>query len=177
MGRTPLPATGLALLAFITLGWGLNWPAMKIALTELPVWWFRAACVWSGGLGLIAIARLSGRSLLPPPGERRPLLVCALFNVLAWHLFTGYGISLMPAGRAAIIAFTMPLWAALIASLVLGEPLTRAKVIGLGLGLAGLAVLIGQDLVVVHRAPLGALFMLLAALAWASGTVAVKRMK
>lgn len=172
-----LPPVGFVLLAALTLFWGVNWPVMKIALTELPVWWFRAACVWSGGLGLLLIARLSGQPLLPPSGQRAPLLVCALFNVMAWHLATGYGISLMPAGRAAIIAFTMPLWAALIASLVLGESLTRAKIVGLGLGLTGLAVLIGRDFAVVHRAPLGALFMLFAALAWAGGTVAVKRFR
>ena len=112
--NTPLPPLGFVLLAGLTLFWGLNWPAMKIAFAELPVWWFRAACLWFGGLGLLAIARLSGQGLSVPRAERGALVVCALFNVLGWHLCSGYGVSLMPAGRASIIAFTMPVWASLL---------------------------------------------------------------
>lgn len=175
--RDALPPLGFVLLAGLTLFWGLNWPAMKIVLAELPVWWFRAGCLWFGGLGLLLIAQLSGPSLAVPRAERGPLVLCALFNVVGWHLCSGYGISLMPAGRASIIAFTMPVWAALLGSLVLGEAFTKAKLIGLALGMGGLAVLIGPDLVVLETAPLGALFMLLAALSWATGTVLLKRFR
>jgi drug/metabolite transporter (DMT)-like permease len=170
-----LPASGILLLAAVTLFWGANWPILKIALTELPVWWFRASCLWFGGFGLILIARLSGLSLAVPRAQRGPLIVCALFNVVGWHICSAYGISLMPAGRAAIIGYTMPLWVSLLGSVLLHEPLTRAKIIGLALGMAGLAVLIGSDLAVLETAPLGALFMLAAALSWATGTVLVKR--
>ena len=173
--HTALPPLGFLLLAGLTLFWGANWPAMKIAFTELPVWWFRAGCLWFGGLGLIAIARLSGLSLRIPAVERGPLLVCALFNVVGWHLSSGYGISLMPAGRAAIIAFTMPVWASLLGGVLLDEAITKAKLIGLALGMGGLAVLIGPDLMVLETAPLGALFMLMAAISWATGTVLLKR--
>jgi len=148
---------------------------MKIAFTELPVWWFRAGCLWFGGLGLISIARFSGLSLRVPVVQRGPLLLCALFNVVGWHLSSGYGVSLMPAGRAAIIAFTMPVWASLLGSFLLDEAITRAKLIGLALGMSGLAVLIGPDLIVLESAPLGALFMLMAAVSWATGTVLLKR--
>lgn len=173
--HTPLPPLGFLLLAGLTLFWGANWPAMKIALAELPVWWFRAGCLWFGGLGLILIARLTGQSLRVPSFERRPLLLCAVFNVVGWHLCSGYGVSLMPAGRAAIIAFTMPVWASLLASFVLDEAITKGKLLGLALGMSGLAVLIGPDLVALGTAPLGALFMLMAALSWATGTVLLKR--
>lgn len=173
--QTALPPLGFLLLAGLTLFWGVNWPAMKIAFTELPVWWFRAGCLWFGGLGLIAIARLSGLSLRVPAVERGPLLVCALFNVVGWHLSSGYGVSLMPAGRAAIIAFTMPVWASLLGGVLLDEAITKAKLIGLALGMSGLAVLIGPDLMVLETAPLGALFMLMAAISWATGTVLIKR--
>jgi drug/metabolite transporter (DMT)-like permease len=166
---------GYVLLAGLTLFWGANWPAMKIILAEVPVWWFRSSCLLVGGFGLLTIGRLSGLSLFVPRQQRGPLLLCALFNIVGWHLCSAYGISLMPAGRAAIVAFTMPLWASLLGSFVLGEALTRGKLIGLALGVSGLAVLIGPDLAVLGAAPLGAFFMLLAALSWASGTVAVKR--
>ena len=170
-----LPPAGFLLLAGITLFWGANWPMMKIALGEIPVWSFRSLCLVGGGIGLLTLSGISGRSLRVPRREVGPLMLCAVFNVIGWHLFSGYGVSMIPAGRAVIIAFTMPLWATLLSSLVLGERLTLAKLSGLALGLAGLAILIGPDLRTIGVAPLGALMMLGAALSWATGTVLLKR--
>ena len=69
----------------------------------------------------------------------------------------------------------MPVWASLLGSFLLDEAITRAKLIGLALGMSGLAVLIGPDLIVLETAPLGPLFMLMAAVSWATGTVLLKR--
>ncbi len=171
----PLPAAGFLMLASLGLFWGLNWPGMKIALSEITVWWFRALSVSAGGVGLLAIAWLMGLKIWPRRAETGPLLLCTLFSILGWHLFTGYGVSLMAAGRASIIAFTMPVWAALLASWLLGERLTAYKVVGLGLGVAGLAVLIGPYLVALGQSPMGALFMLGASMSWAMGTVLFKK--
>ena len=170
-----LPPMGFLLLAGLSLFWGLNWPGMKIILSELPVWWFRASCVFIGGTSLLAISAASGNRVIMRRHEIAPLVTCALFNVLGWHLFSGYGVSLMPAGRASIIAFTMPVWASLFSSILLGERFNPAKVAGLVFGIMGLAVLIGPDLVAVKHAPLGALFMLAAAISWGFGTVLFKR--
>jgi len=174
-GAESLPSAGFALLAAISLFWGLNWPFMKIALAEIPVWPFRSLCLIVGGAALLSMAVLGGRSLRIASGEFRPLMVCALFNVVGWHLFSGYGVTLMAAGRASIIAFTMPVWAALLGSLILGERATWRRWLGLGLGMAGLAVLIGPDLGALGHAPWGAVFMLGAAMSWATGTVLMKR--
>lgn len=171
----PFSKAGILLLAGITLFWGLNWPAMKIALAELPVWWFRTSCVWAGAIGLLSIAKLSGSSLHVPRAEIPQLLLVALFAMFGWHVGSGYGVSLLPAGRAAIIAFMMPVWAAILASVLIDEPLTRAKVFGLGFGLAGLAVLMGEDVMVIGSAPVGALVMAGAAFSWAVGTVLFKK--
>ncbi len=174
-GAPPLPLLGYGLLVGLTIFWGANWPFMKIALSELPVWWFRSFCLLLGGGGLLIISALSRDGLRVPRKEWRPLLICAVFNIIGWHLCSGYGVSLMPAGRAAIIAFTMPLWATLFGAFILGEAITRAKVLGLGLGLAGLAVLIGPDLILLGQAPLGAGFLVAAALSWGLGTALLKR--
>jgi len=172
-----LPPSGYVLLSALTLFWGLNWPTAKIVLGEMPVWTFRSLCLVIGGCVLLAIARLGGRSLRVPTSEIRPLLLCALFNVVGWHLFSAYGISLIESGRAAIIAFTMPIWAAVMGWFVLGERLTRSGVLGLALGVLGLAVLIGPDLASLGTAPLGSLFMLGAAVSWAAGTVSMKKFR
>jgi len=162
------------LLASLSLFWGLNWPGMKIILSEVSVWWFRALCLIAGGSILITLSALSGNRCRLQRGELGQILLCGSFAILGWMVFSAYGVAQMPAGRASIIAFTMPLWATLAAAYVLGEHITRSKLTGLLLGLAGLAVLIGPDLVVLQRAPIGAVFMLLAAISWAIGTILVK---
>lgn len=164
-----------ALLAVVTVFWGLNWPVMKLALGQIPVLPFRALCLLASGPVLLAIAAGRGSGIAVPRREIVPLLVAALFNVTLWHIFTGYGVLLMPAGRASIIAYTMPGWAALLGMLVLGEPLTAARWAGLALGMGGIAALLLPELGQIIAAPLGAVSMILAAISWAAGTVAMKR--
>ncbi len=166
---------GYLLLVGLTFFWGINWPFMKIALMEIPVWWFRSSCVLAGAIGLLSIAALSGNSLKVSKREVVPLLLCTLFSIVGWQLFSGYGLTLMPAGRASIIAFTMPVWAAIWSVWLLGEEMTWYKVAGLACGLAGLTVLMGPAIMVWHTAPLGAFFMLGAAMTWGIGTVLFKK--
>ncbi len=173
--RQSLPAYGFMLLFGVTLFWGANWPGMKIALGELPVWWFRTMSVGAGAFGLLLLAKISLGSIRMPRAEIPQLVLVSIFAIMGWHVFAAYGVTLMPAGRASIIAFTMPVWASLMGSVMLNEPFTPYKVIGLILGLCGLAVLMGEDLIVLGTAPVGALFMLGAAVSWGLGTVLFKR--
>jgi len=167
--------TGILLLAALALLWGTNWPAMKLALNEIGPWTFRSVCLVGGGIGLLTIARAGGHPLRVAPQERGPLFVAALFNITGWHIFSAYGLSLIQAGRAVIIAYTMPLWAVILGRLLLREPLTPGRILALLLGLAGLAVLIGPEVAALWRTPVGALLMLAAALSWGAGTVLVKK--
>jgi drug/metabolite transporter (DMT)-like permease len=90
-------------------------------------------------------------------------------------LFSAHGVLRMDAGRAVIIAFTMPLWANILSALLLKERITLSRILALSLGLVGLTLLIWPELDEVGAAPLGALFMLGAAISWATGTVLIKR--
>ena len=105
------------------------------------------------------------------------VVLCSAFSFVGWLIFSAYGVSMIGAGRASIIAFTMPVWAALFASWLLGEKFAASKVFGLLLGVAGLMLLIGPELVALQRSPVGGLFMLCAALSWAFGTTLFKRFR
>ena len=59
--------------------------------------------------------------------------------------------------------------------LLLGERLTARRLLGLALGMGGMALLAGAEVLHLGEAPLGVLFMLAAAIAWAAGVVAYKR--
>jgi drug/metabolite transporter (DMT)-like permease len=168
------PLGGVLLLAVLTVLWGSTWPALKVALRELDPWTFRTVCLVVGGGGLLMLARAGGQSLRVPRAERWPLAVVALFNITAWHLCSAYGIMLVQAGRAAIIAYTMPLWTVVFSRLMVGERITRSRLAALSLGLAGLTALVLPEAPAIWNAPAGTLFMLGAAVSWAIGTVLTK---
>ncbi|MEW6667527.1 MAG: DMT family transporter [Thermodesulfobacteriota bacterium] len=165
---------GILLLTLLSLFWGLAWPAMKIVLSEVRPWTFRTICLLAGGGGLLALARMAGSGLKIPLEDLKPLLITALFNITGWHMFSAYGIARMHAGRAAILAYTMPIWAILLSRLMLREKLTAVRLFALTFGFAGLFLLLWPDIRSVEAAPEGALFILGAAFCWAAGTVMIK---
>lgn len=170
-----LPRSMWILLAVLTLGWGFNWPMMKMTLAELPVWTFRGLCVGSGALGLFAIACITGQSIRVPRSQWQWLLVISICNVTLWNVLIGYGLRMLPAGRSAILAYSMPVWAVLLSVFILGEKLTGRRMLGLGLGMAGMAVLLGGELSIMRTSPVGAILVLGGAIAWAFGTVLMRR--
>jgi drug/metabolite transporter (DMT)-like permease len=172
------PATRAALpIALLTLIWGCNWPVLKMGVSELAPLTFRGLTLPFAALGLLLVAHLSGDSVRIPRAWWGRVAILAAFNIAGWNGFILFGVQQMPAGRSAILAYTMPIWATLIATLVLHEPLSRRKLAGLLLGTSGMALLIGEDLHALRQAPSGALLILTAAILWAIGTVLLRKWK
>jgi drug/metabolite transporter (DMT)-like permease len=175
MSSAPVPRAALVLLGLLSLGWGFNWPIMKVVIAEIPRLIFRGDCMLLASFGLFAIAWLSGQSLRVPAGRWRQLLALSACNIVGWNIFAIYGVSLLPSGRAAILGYTMPIWSALLSVWFLDEPLTRRRVAGLALGMGGMALLIGTEFEKLGSAPVGVLSMIVAAIFWAGGLVIYKR--
>lgn len=157
--------------------WGCNWPVLKLGVTELAPLTFRAATLGFAGLGLLVVSRLSGDSIRVPRALWGQVAALALFNIAGWNGLLLFGVRQLPAGRSAILAFTMPVWTVLIGLLLLHEPLSRRKIVALALGMCGMAMLLGDDIGHLERSPVGTLFILGAAICWAFGTVLFRRWK
>jgi drug/metabolite transporter (DMT)-like permease len=170
-----LPKLGLVLLVGLSIAWGMNWPAMKIVLSEIPLWTFRAWSCLAAGLLLLMLARLSRGRVVPRRAEWPSLVLATFFNVLLWHVFIAVGVMKMASGHAAVLAFTMPLWSAIISVLFLGDRLTTRVLTALVLGIGGIVALLSRDFSVVGDSPVGAAFVLGAAIGWAVGTLYQKR--
>lgn len=170
-------ARALAPIAVLTLVWGCNWPILKIGVTDLAPLTFRALTLPFAAIGLLTVAHLSGDGIRIARKWWSRVGILALLNIAGWNGFVLFGVQQLPAGRSAILAYTMPLWATLIATFVLHEPIGKRKLIGLGLGIAGMALLIGDELRAISRAPFGVAMILLAAVTWAFGTVLLRKWK
>jgi drug/metabolite transporter (DMT)-like permease len=84
-----------------------------------------------------------------------------------------YAIALLPLATVFAIEFTMPVWTAVLAMLILGERLNRGRVVMLVLGVAGILVILKPGIEPVSPA---ALVMLAGAFAYASIMIATKRL-
>ena len=170
-----IPPRALLLLAVITLVWGTNWALFPLAVREVSVWTFRSVAVFGAGLALLIVARLRGLSLAIPRRHWGPVALATCFYLVLWNIASTYAALMIPSGQAAVLGFTMPLWAALIGWAVLGERLTPRLLLAVALGAAAVGLLMWRNLGVYAQAPLGVALGLIAGIGWAVGTMILKR--
>jgi drug/metabolite transporter (DMT)-like permease len=120
---------------------------------------------------------LARRSLLPPRGERLGLFWVGQLQVAGFLICSIIGLAILSAGRAIVLAFTMPLWAIPIGLLLWREPLGRNQLAGAAVGFAGLILFMNPGLVDWRNRQVlaGNTLLLLAAFAWALGSCLYRR--
>ncbi len=165
------------LLALILLGaiWGSSFLFIRVAVPALgpfPLMELRV------GLAALALAPfVFALGLLPEVRKRwRQFLLLGTFNAAVPFSLIALGEITLTASLAAILNSTTVLFAALVARAWIGEPLTAGKLLGVVLGIAGVAVLVGLDPLPLNGVVLlsvGA--SLLAALSYAVGGTYVKK--
>jgi len=167
---------GLLFLVLVSAGWGFNWVVMKNLIHQWPPLISRGSAGIVGALGLMVIATISGQSLKLEAQYWPRLIRAALLNVTAWMGIGGITLIWLTAGEAAIVAYTMPAWAALFAYLILGEKFTWMKALALVLGIFGVIILFsGHSLSFGAGKFWGIAAALCAAIGFAIGTVLMKR--
>ncbi|MFC5741016.1 DMT family transporter [Dyella tabacisoli] len=161
----------LALFAVILI-WAYSWIVMKQVLQHAGPFEFAAYRYMLGALLLFVVLLVSGQSLRPPP-----LLPTVLIGLCQTAAFQGLGQWALVdggAGHVALLAYTMPFWAVLLAWVILREKPSSRHWFGLGLAAIGLLCIIEP------WRGLGSVRSTLLAIgagsAWAMGTVLSKRM-
>jgi drug/metabolite transporter (DMT)-like permease len=171
------PAIVYFYLAVSVVTWAGNWPLMKLALAAaapLPFVLLRLG----GTIALLAPLLLVLREpFLPVPGERLALSWIGLLQVAGFLICSIIGLAIVPAGRAIVLAYTMPLWAIPIGLWVRPEALGRGQLVGAAIGFAGLVLFMSPGLVdwADRRVLAGNGLLLLAAICWALGSCLYRR--
>jgi drug/metabolite transporter (DMT)-like permease len=165
----------LALLGTLTLVWGTNWPLFKIALDELPVLTFRAIVLVTASLVLLAIMLARGESFAVPRGKWPALVAASALNLFIWNIATSIAVLYIPSGHASVLAYTMPLWVALIGFAVFGQRLTGRLLAAILIGASAVVALMVPNFASYAHAPAGLFWGLFAGFCWAVGTFVVKR--
>lgn len=165
----------LPAVAALTIMWGTNWGLFPLAVKEVSVWTFRALSLLCAAGLVLLIAHLRGYSLKVPQGERLPIVASSLCYMFVWHIASTYAATLLPSGQAAVLGFTMPIWATLISWIVLGEKPSTRHFIAVGLAGVGVGALAIGSWNAYASAPLGFICGLGAAFGWAVGTLILRR--
>ena len=163
------------LMALLTLAWGLNWPMTKLGVTALPPLWFRSLGLVLGTALLGAILVMRGTSLKIAPAALPRIALLSLPNITVWYTLVTIALTRLPAGRAAILGFTMPVWSALIGALVYRESIDARVASAVICAIAGIGLLVAGDVGGLAAHPTGVLLMLGAAMSWAWGTHLFRR--
>lgn len=161
-----------ALVLCVSLTWGVTYVVLRLGMQHSPPFFFAMARTASSGL-LVLLAALALRRSGPVGWRTHGLL--ALSGTMNYSLFYGglnYGVTYLSAGETAILNYTYPLWMALLARVGLGETLGPHRVLGLFLGLVGVALVTVEQLAP-ESEPVWSAYaaVLIGALSWAAGSV------
>jgi drug/metabolite transporter (DMT)-like permease len=170
----------LLLLAFASIWfvWGSTFLVIRHAIADIPPILMCGIRLASAGLLLLAWARARGEAW-PRGGEWRNAALVGILLPGIGNTAVTLGIGHVPSGLVALLVSTIPLWMGLLSSLgPEAEPPGRRAAVGLALGFAGIALLIGPGLVTGRDAtlsPFWALVPVAGSLSWAWGSLWSRR--
>jgi drug/metabolite transporter (DMT)-like permease len=175
-GRARVVPAGLAFLAVTSVGWGFNWPVTKYLIGYLPPLTLRGATGIIGASLLAVLALVWGQSLRVPRAYWPRLVLAAILNVGCWMVLMGFALVYLPASEATLVAYTMPVWASVLAWPVLGERPNLLRVLSLVMAFAGLSAILGGNGFAASLSKLPGMLMALGgAIGFAVGAVLAKK--
>jgi drug/metabolite transporter (DMT)-like permease len=130
----------------------------------------------AGGVLLLSLAKANHQRIVPSRGEWGRIALVSLANVTSWQMLLIYALLHTAAGAAALLAYTMPLWVAVIGTL-LGDRLHARLGLALLAGMAGIGLLMSKAGSQVGASPQATAMLVGAALCWAIGTQMQMRMR
>jgi len=169
----------LLLFSVAIVTWGLNWTVTKTLVHSVSPLWTTAIRSAIATVALFVLLLARGDLILPRRGDVPVIVSVALLHMGAFSAFVAFGIQFVPVGRSIVLGYSTPLWVAPAAWLFLSEPLSRSRLAGIGLGLAGLATMFNpmafnwSD----ANALMGNGLILLAAVCWAANILYVRAHK
>ncbi|HEY0832537.1 MAG TPA: DMT family transporter [Azospirillum sp.] len=143
------PGTAVyAQIAGVVVFWGSNWLLMKIALADMGPLTFSFLRYLGAALLLAALLAWKLRMpLLPVMGDRWGLAFIGLLQVALMPAMSAAGLQFLPPGRAAVLVYTMQIWALPLGWLIAGERVSGQRTLGALLAFAGVLVFFNPTLV------------------------------
>jgi len=131
-----------ALMCIVILAWGINWSVGKIVLDYLTPIWATALRTLPACLAVWMLCALTGQAKVPAKSDIPIIFNVGLLHMAAFTVLATIGLLYVPAGKSVVLAYTTPLWVLPAAWLFLKEPLSKQRMLGMTIGMAGLVLLL-----------------------------------
>jgi drug/metabolite transporter (DMT)-like permease len=152
--------------------WGSTYLAIRVAVETLPPFVMAAVRFATAGLVMLAVVAIvrGGTLVRPTRREVRDSAIvgtCLMFGGMG---LVSWGEQTVPSGIAGVLVAMMPVWVAVYGRAFLGERLPRLAVAGIGIGIVGVAILVGRGVTVDGSLdPAGIVALIISPMAWAAG--------
>ena len=167
----------LATLILLTLVWGLNWPVMKLGVSDFPPLSFRALSIMLG-VPVLGLALVLLKVPFRVPRRHWPeLALLTVSNMLIWHICIIFAVKALSSGRAAILGYTMPIFSAVIGAMVFSALMSKRAWMGVAAAALGVSLLLWHEFTGLAGRPGSVALALFAAAVWALGTQLLRRSK
>jgi drug/metabolite transporter (DMT)-like permease len=161
-------------ILFLSLGllWGMPYLLIRIAVAEIDPVVVAGARTLIGALLLLPVA-LHRNALAPAFRRWKWLLAFTLIEMSVPWVLLGHAETRLNSSTAGLLIAVVPLFAALIVTRLGHERLEPRRMLGLGLGFAGVALLVGLDIHFTDLLAVGATIVV--SLCYAIGPIIIDR--
>jgi drug/metabolite transporter (DMT)-like permease len=168
--------------ALVYFFWGSTYLGIDIAVEHIPPALMCGIRFLIAGVCMLAFCGRRGRKIFYRPAQLAQMAIVGVLLLVGGNLTLAYAERHVASGLAALIIAVTPLWFLVLDSRLLGDHHIAARgKIGLGLGVAGLLVLLWPDLAATSalgRVQFWASISLLGgSFSWALGSVLTKKWK
>jgi drug/metabolite transporter (DMT)-like permease len=157
--------SGRLSIAVTVTAWASAFVAIRIAIPGFGAFGLTLGRLLVASVALAVAAPLLGGVRRPAINDLPRIAVCGLTGTAGYQCLLNAGERTVAAGTASLLVNTAPIFAAVLASILLGERVPREGRIGLALGFAGVVTMTVAEGTSI-RASLGALLVLGAAISF-----------
>lgn len=163
-----------SLLILLVLIWAISWPVIKVGVTSVPAIWFACLRYMIAAICLFALVALRRELAFPSRSDWPLIVVSGTLQMAGYSALTGLALTVLPPGRASVLAFSTPIWVVPLAAWWLRERISRLAMFGVAVGLSGVfaiaapSIHLGKVQIVSYAMLMGA------AAAWAISIVFVR---
>jgi len=163
------------LLVLLILIWAVSWPVIKVGVAEIPPIWYGCLRYLAASLILFAFVTLRGGLARPPRTDWPLVVVSGALQMAAYSALTSLALTILPPGRASVLAFSTPIFTVPLAAWRLHETPSPRAAAGVVIGLLGVLAIASPSIAAGGAREALAYAMLMgAAAAWAVSIVAVR---
>lgn len=158
--------------------WGSTYLGMKLAIDTMPPFVMGFMRFVPAGLLLCAGGILHARGAVARPtlAQVRDAFVVGLLMLLGGTGLVAWGEQTIPTGIAALLIGLVPMWLAVFGRLLFGDRVPALAVVGIAVGMLGVAILAWPAGDMDDLDPAGLLALIVAPMFWSLGTLyAMKR--